>query len=70
MGTGGEEIEHQPTFFLLRDDATVILTQTRIGILQENYVFRVAWSCMTTVIPQQFFSFTLNGRTKLSFDIQ
>lgn len=38
----GEEIVHQPMykefFLLLRDDTTVILAQTRLGILQGNCV--------------------------------
>lgn len=66
----GEQLNISPCirdFFLLRDDTTVILIQTRFlsfGILQENYGFRVA------VVPQQFFSFTINGRTKLPSDIR
>lgn len=44
----------------------------QVGILQWNCVIssiRGAQSCVTTVTPQQFFSFTINGRTKLPFDM-
>lgn len=63
----------QGIFLLLGEDTAVILAQTRLGILQGNNVIssiKVAQSCVTTVTPQQFFSFTVRGRTKLPFDIQ
>lgn len=63
----------QGIVLLLRDVTTVILAQTRLGILQRNCVIcsiKVAPSCVTTVTPQQLFSFPFNGRTKLPFAIQ